>query len=59
MIDIKKSIRGWEISFLEIQTIFGKRYKVTRRLPSFSIAETKIFRSRKRAEQQLNVWLNQ
>lgn len=42
---------------MEFKDEMGKKYKVTRRLPELSVAETKIFRSKKEAIKQLNEWL--
>jgi len=35
----------------------GKKFKVTRRLPEMSVAETKIFRSKKNAKKLFDDWL--
>lgn len=53
MIKIKK----WEVSIIMIENDRGKKYKVTRRLPDLSVAETKIFRSKEKAKQQFDDWL--
>lgn len=50
---------NWEISFKELEDAKGKKYKVTRRLSDYSIAETKIFKSKKKALKQLTEWSNQ
>lgn len=34
-----------------------KRYKVTRRLPEMSVAETKIFTTKEEAKKQVEEWL--
>ena len=52
-------MKTWEISFREIEDNKGKKYKVTRRLADYSIAETRIFRSKKKALKQLAEWSNQ
>ena len=58
MTKIKKYLtKKWEISILEVKNHKGKKYKVTRRIPEFSIAETKIFKSKKKAKKQFNEWL--
>ncbi len=44
--------RKWEISMLE----FKDRVKVTRRLPELSVAETKMFRDRKKAKRLFEEW---
>ena len=53
----KHSIKKWEISIIEIESLNGKKYKVTRRLPELLIAETKIFKSKEKARQKFNEWL--
>ena len=53
----KHSIKKWEISVIEIESLNGKKYKVTRRLPELLIAETKIFKSKEKARQKFNEWL--
>jgi len=47
----------WEITILEIKNHVGKKYKVTRRIPDLSVAETKVFRKKKDAVKQLQDWL--
>ena len=49
---------GWELTILELRNGIT-RYKVTRRFPEHSIAETIIFNKRKDAELQLHQWLEQ
>jgi len=34
------------------------KYKVTRRIPELSVAETKIFNSKEEAKQQFEEWLS-
>ena len=46
--------KKWIISIIELQ---NKKYKVTRRIPEMSVAETKIFDSFDDAEIQFNNWL--
>jgi hypothetical protein len=48
---------NWEISLQEYDSGNEKIYKVTRRKPFFSIAETKIFNSLKEAKKQVEEWL--
>ena len=50
--------KKWKISFTELNTQQGTLYKVTRRIPSLSVAETKIFKDKEEAKQLLNQWLN-
>jgi hypothetical protein len=53
--EIKKyQTKKWEVSLLQVS---GRKYKVTRRLPELSVAETKIFSSRKKTERQFEEWL--
>jgi len=49
--------KKWEISIMEIEDKESKKYKVTRRLPQMSVAETKVFSSKKEAIAQFNEWL--
>jgi hypothetical protein len=53
----KNPTKKWEISFIELKNNKGKKYKVTRRIPEMSIAETKIFRSKKMAKKKFDEWL--
>lgn len=46
-----------EISFMEFENAVGKKYKVTRRIPLLSVAETKVFRSKTKAMKQFEDWL--
>jgi|TARA_B100001964_G_C14213048_1_gene591388 hypothetical protein len=48
---------NWEVSIIELENGIGKKYKVTRRMSSLSIAETKVFRSKEQAIKQLEEWL--
>lgn len=58
MSEIKKHpTKKWEISFIELKNSVGKKFKVTRRIPSLSISETKIFGSKKKAKEQFDEWL--
>lgn len=57
LIKTKKHTRKkWEISIIELKEN-GKKYKVTRRLPELLVAETKIFKSKKKAKKQFEEWL--
>ena len=49
--------KKWEISIIEFESDNGMIYKVTRRLPDFSVAETKVFFSKEEAKKQFNEWL--
>lgn len=58
MKEIKKhETKKWEISIMEYENHEGKKYKVTRRLPDMSVAETKIFESKEEAKKQFEDWL--
>ena len=58
MSEIKKDFtKKWEISIIEIENHIGKKYKVTKRMPDMSVAETKVFRSKQKAKEQFNEWL--
>lgn len=58
MDETKKHVtKKWEISFVEFENYAGKKYKVTRRMPGLSVAETKVFRSKKKAKKQFDEWL--
>ena len=48
----------WEVSIMELKRNGKKRYKVTRRMHGLSVAETKVFSSKKSAIKQLNEWLS-
>ena len=54
----KHLIKKWEVSIIEFQDDEGSKFKVTRRLPEMSVAETKIFKSKKEAMEQFDEWLN-
>ena len=47
----------WEVSILELENSIGKKYKVTRRIPDYRVAETKLFASREEAQKQVDEWL--
>ena len=49
----------YEITIIELKSEQGKRFKVTRRMPIFAIAETKFFDSQEKAKEQLEVWLRE
>ncbi len=46
----------WEISLMRLRAN-GAQYKVTRRVPSQSIAETRFFQTKRHALRQLHDWL--
>jgi hypothetical protein len=53
----KHLVKRWEVSIMELQNTFGRKFKVTKRLPEMSVAETKIFRSKEEAKRQFEEWL--
>ena len=53
----KHPIKKWEVSLMELQNHIGKMFKVTRKIPRMLIAETKIFRTMKKAKKQFDEWL--
>ena len=58
MKEIRKHLtKKWEVSIMEIKDEQGTKFKVTRRLPEMAVAETKIFRSKKRAKKLFYEWL--
>jgi len=54
----KHFTKKWEVSLIEFQNGEDKKYKVTRRIPELSIAETKLFRDKKLAKKQFDSWLD-
>ena len=48
---------NWEVSIIEFEVGRGKRWKVTRRIPRMSVAETKVFTSKEEALRQYQEWL--
>ena len=53
----KHFTKKWEVSLIELEN-HEIKYKVTRRIPELSIAETKIFKSKKEAKKQFDVLEN-
>ena len=52
----KHYTKKWEVSIIELEN--GERkYKVTRRIPELSVAETKVFSSKEDAKKQFDDWL--
>jgi len=43
---------------MEYRDDTGTKYKVTRRIPELSVAETKVFSSKERAKEQFEEWLS-
>ncbi len=54
---IKHPTKKWEVSIIEYQDATGTKYKVTRRIPELSVAETKVFSSKEKAKAQFEGWL--
>lgn len=48
---------SWEVTLIEFKQEETTLYKVTRRMPFFSVAETKVFSSKKDALDQVQEWL--
>jgi len=48
----------WEISLMAFEENGKTKYKVTRRLPLHSVAETYIFSTKQEAEQKIKQWLD-
>ena len=55
---VKHQTKKWEVSISEFNTNGETRYKVTRRLPEMSVAETKIFGTKEDALKLFHEWLN-
>ena len=53
----KHPTKNWEISIIELKNHKGKKFKVTRRYPELSVAETKLFKSKEKAKKQFEEWL--
>lgn len=53
----KNLIKKWEVSISKFENHVGKKYKVTRRLPEMSVAETKVFTDKKKAKELFDEWL--
>lgn len=47
----------WQVSIMELDDN-GKRFKVTRRIPSLSVSETKIYKTKQEAMKKFNEWAN-
>jgi len=50
--------KKWEVQITEFENGAGKKYKVTKRMPELSVAETKIFKTKEEAMKQFDEWLN-
>jgi len=58
MIKRKNKKKPIDVALSEFKSDKQILYKVIRNLSGTSISETKIFRTKKRAEQQFEEWLN-
>ena len=54
----KHQIKKWEVSIIEIEEEYTTKYKVTKRIPELSVAETTVFSSKERAKKQFEEWLS-
>ena len=54
----KHFVKRWEVSIMELKNHKSKKFKVTRRIPDLAISETKVLRTKKKAKQQFDEWLN-
>ena len=58
MAQVKKHItKKWEVSIVELKNNGNKKFKVTRRIPELSVAETKFFKTKEEAKEQFEEWL--
>ena len=48
----------WEVTIMELKKNGKIKYKVTRRMPSMPVAETKVFDLKEDALKQVEEWLN-
>jgi hypothetical protein len=48
----------WEISIIDLKKNGKTQYKVTRRMPSMSVAETKVFDTKEGAIKQAEEWMS-
>jgi len=51
--------KRWEISIIEFKIDGFIKFKVTRRLPEMSVAETKVFDTKEEAKKQFDEWINE
>ncbi|MCK4589692.1 MAG: hypothetical protein KAT77_04555 [Nanoarchaeota archaeon] len=54
----KHPTKKWEVSIMEFEDEEGQKFKVTRRLPDASVAETKVFKNKEEAKKLFDNWLN-
>jgi hypothetical protein len=55
---IKNRFDNWEVSLISFRIGHSQRYKVTRRFPQLSVAETKVFENIDDAKRQFDEWAN-
>jgi hypothetical protein len=53
----RHALKQWEVSIVELRTENGRIFKVTRRLPELTVAETKLFRTKDEALAPFDAWL--
>ncbi len=56
---IKHPTKKWEVSIIKLEENGNVQYKVTRRLPEMSVAETKVFSSKEEAKKHFDEWLSE
>ena len=54
----KHFAKKWEVSIIELQNCKSTKFKVTRRLPELSVAETLIFKTKGEAKKKFEEWLD-
>ena len=47
----------WEVSIIELKLNGKTKYKITKRIPEMSVADTRVFDSKEDAIRQLEEWL--
>jgi len=53
----KHATKKWEVSIIALHNNGNTVYKVTRRLPEMTVAETKTFKTKEEAQNQFDEWL--
>jgi hypothetical protein len=55
---LKKShVKKWEVSISEFYSCEGRKFKMAGRLPVMSVAEARIFATKKQAKKLSDEWL--
>ncbi|HLC80764.1 MAG TPA: hypothetical protein VJG31_03245 [Candidatus Nanoarchaeia archaeon] len=49
--------KTWEVSIMRLENSAGIKFKVTRKMPTLYIAETRMFTSKEEAKRQFDEWL--